>query len=199
LGVTAATLAAAALVVTGCSSSPTSSSGAALSIANVGGATWTCGFNPFNPAVNQQSIGFIYEPLVYQNTLKSGAQTPMLATKAEWSPDFKTLTFTIRQGVKWSDGKPFSADDVAYTFNLLKKNKGLDLNAIWSSGLESVATSGSDQVVMKFQAAAQPYFYYIAGQTPIVPQPATSGCSCGSLTSARSLICFRAGASAARR
>jgi peptide/nickel transport system substrate-binding protein len=170
IGATIATLAAFTMVAAGCSSGGSSGSGSALSIANVGGATWTCGFNPFNPAVNQQSIGFVYEPLVYQNTLKSGAQTPMLATKADWSSDFKTLTFTIRKGVKWSDGKAFSADDVAYTFNLLKKNKGLDLNAIWSSGLQSVETSGSDQVVMKFESAAQPYFYYIAGQTPIVPK-----------------------------
>lgn len=158
------------MVITGCSSSGSSGSGTTLSIANVGGATWTCGFNPFNPAVSQQSFGFAYEPLIYTNTLKSGAQTPMLATKADWSSDFKTLTFTIRSGVKWSDGKAFSADDVVYTFNLLKKNKGLDLNAIWTSGLQSVAASGSDKVVFTFSSAAQPYFYYIADQTPIVPK-----------------------------
>ncbi len=158
------------MAIAGCTSSGSSSSGSALTIANVGGATWTCGFNPFNPAVFQQSFGFAYEPLIYQNTLKNGAQTPMLASKATWSPDYKTLTFTIRKGVKWSDGKAFSADDVAFTFNLLKKYPGLDLNAIWSSGLQSVATSGSDQVVFQFDAAAQPYFYYIADQTAIVPQ-----------------------------
>ncbi|GAA2080242.1 ABC transporter substrate-binding protein [Pseudolysinimonas kribbensis] len=171
LGATVAAAAAIALTVAGCSGGGGSSgSGTALTIANVGGATWTCGFNPFNPAVFQQAIGFVYEPLIYQNTLKNSAPTPMLATKSEWSSDFKTLTFTIRKGVKWSDGKPFSADDVAFTFNLLKKNKGLDLQAIWSSGLQSVETSGSDQVVMKFASPAEPYFYYIADQTPIVPK-----------------------------
>ncbi len=185
LGVTVATAAAIAMAAAGCSSSGSpgsssqsgssgqsgaSGSNTVLNIANVGGATWTCGFNPFNPAVNQESFGFSYEPLIYMNTLKDAAQTPMLATKAEWSSDYKTLTFTIRSGVTWSDGKPFSAADVAFTFNLLKKNPGLDINAIWSSGLQSVTQSGSDQVVFKFKSAAQPYLYYIGDQTPIVPE-----------------------------
>ncbi|MFZ7089236.1 ABC transporter substrate-binding protein [Curtobacterium sp. RRHDQ10] len=169
LGAAVATVAATALVVTGCSAGGASSSGgSALSIANVGGATWTCGFNPFNPAVSQEAFGFAYEPLVYVNTLKNGAETPMLASESNWSSDYKTLTFTIRSGVKWSDGTALTAKDVAYTFNLLKAHKGLDLNAIWQSGLQSVTQDGS-KVVFQFDAAAQPYFYYIADQTPIVP------------------------------
>ncbi|MFC4242497.1 ABC transporter substrate-binding protein [Gryllotalpicola reticulitermitis] len=182
LGATAATLAATAMVIAGCSSGGSSGSGsnAALAIANVGGATWTCGFNPFNPAVSQEAFGFTYEPLIYVDTLKNAAQTPMLAKSAAWSNDYKTLTFTIRDGVKWSDGKPFSAADVAFTFNLLKKYSGLDLNAIWSSGLESVTQSGSDQVVFQFKTAAQPYFYYIADQTPIIPQHIWSTSAVGS-------------------
>ena len=43
----------------------------------------------------------------------------MLATHYAWSNGGKTLTLTIRQGVKWNDGKPMSASDVAFTFNLL--------------------------------------------------------------------------------
>ncbi|MDH2442582.1 ABC transporter substrate-binding protein [Amnibacterium sp. CER49] len=167
----AAAVAATVVLATGCTSGGASSgSNAVISIANTTGATWTCGFNPFNPAVNGESFGFAYEPLVFVNALKNAAQTPMLATKATWSTDFKTLTFATRHGVKWSDGKPFSAADVAFTFNLLKKDPGLDLNALWSSsGLQSVSQSGQDQVVFQFKAPAQPYFYYIADQTPIVP------------------------------
>ncbi|MBA8793553.1 peptide/nickel transport system substrate-binding protein [Friedmanniella endophytica] len=151
------------------SGSSGSDSNVTLSIANTSGSTWTCGFNPFNPSVNGTSFGFVYEPLVYVNPLKNAAETPMLATKSEWSSDAKTLTFTIRQGVKWSDGQPFSAKDVAFTFNLLKKFSGLDLNALWSSGLKSV-TAGTDTVTLKFDTAAKPYYYYVADQTPIVPE-----------------------------
>ena len=42
------------------------------------------------------------------------------------------LTFTIRNGVKWNDGKPLTAADVAFTFNVMKKYPALDLNAVWS-------------------------------------------------------------------
>ena len=63
----------------------------------------------------------------------------MLAESYEWNADKTAITFTDPDGVKWNDGKPFSADDVAFTFNLLKDNPGLDLNALWSSGLQSAS------------------------------------------------------------
>lgn len=143
--------------------------GTSVTIANVAGQTWTCNFNPFNPDVQFLSFGPLYEELVFVNELKSGAPTPWLASKFAWSNHAKTLTFTIRKGVKWSDGKPLTAADVYFTFQLLKKHKALDLQAVWSV-LKSVTRKGSSQVVFKFKSAAAPYFYYVAGQTPIVPQ-----------------------------
>lgn len=94
--------------------------GGTVTIANVGGQTWPCQFNPFNPSVNGVAGGFVYEPLTFVNVLKAGATTPMLATDFAWSPKKDSIVFTIRDGVKWSDGQPFSADDVVYTFNLMK-------------------------------------------------------------------------------
>ncbi len=137
-----------------------------VTISNEQGTTWTCGFNPFNPSVQFLSFGTEYEELVYVNGLKSGATTNWLASDYAWSNGNKTLTFTIRSGVKWSDGKPFSANDVLFTFKLLKANPGLDLNAAWSV-LKNVSQNGN-KVVFNFKTSAVPYFYYIAGQTPIV-------------------------------
>lgn len=166
--------AAAVLLLSGCSSATgggngAGASGGALTIANVAGQTWTCGFNPFNPAVNYLSFGFVYEPLVYVNALQNNAVTPMLASSYQWSPDKKSLVFTIRKGVKWNDGKPMTAQDVAFTFNLMKSNPGLDFNGLWSTILRSVTASG-DKVTVNFKAPAGPYFYYVAGDTPIVAQ-----------------------------
>jgi peptide/nickel transport system substrate-binding protein len=164
----------------GSSSSRSSSSktavGGKLVIDNVSGSTWTCQFNPFNSAVLGPGITFapVYEPLQFVNILQSGnAPTPMLATSSQWSNGYKTLTFTIRKGVTWSDGKPFSAADVAYTFNAMKSDKVIDLNALWSADggpLTSVAVNGTDQVAFTFKAPSQPLFYFVADQTPIVPQ-----------------------------
>ncbi|HUO75119.1 MAG TPA: ABC transporter substrate-binding protein [Solirubrobacteraceae bacterium] len=182
-------VAAVSVLVAGCggSSSSTSSKtatggttgatvGGKLVIDNVSGSTWTCQFNPFNSAVLGPGITFalVYEPLEFVNILQSGnPPTPLLATSSQWSDNYRTLTFTIRSGVTWSDGTPFSAQDIAYTFNAMKSDKAIDLNALWAADggpLTSVAVKGTDQVVFTFKAPSQPYFYFVADQTPIVPQ-----------------------------
>src|SRR6516225_1564033 len=175
---TVAVLAAAGLLAAACggstSSSPPSSSGSSgphgvLTIDNESGGTWACDFNPFNLSYISYSLGNVYEPLVFINALHSGQATPWLATSWAWGNGNKTLTFTIRNGVKFSNGDPLTAADVAYTFNLLKAHKTMDINSVWSV-LSSVAQQGSNKVVMKFKAAAVPYFYYIGDQVAIVDQ-----------------------------
>ncbi|MEV3854712.1 ABC transporter substrate-binding protein [Streptomyces sp. NPDC050095] len=144
--------------------------GGTVTIANTAGQTWPCNFNPFNPAVYNTSIGFVYEPLVFVNTLKDAAETPMLAKSYKWNADKTQIDFTVRSGVKWNDGQPFTAKDVAFTFNLMKKAPATDLYALWTTaGLQSVTASG-DQVTLKFKQAAQPYFYAFAHQVAIVPE-----------------------------
>ena len=173
-GVLIAAGALAAACSSGSSSSSSSSSSASgpsgvLTIDNESGGTWTCDFNPFNLSDISFSLGPVYEPLMFVNTLQSGKITPWLATSWAWGNGNKTLTFTIRNGVKFTNGDPLTAADVVYTFNLLKKHKTLDINAVWSV-LSSVTQKGSDQVVMTFKTAAVTYFYYIADQIGIVDQ-----------------------------
>ncbi|WP_370081874.1 ABC transporter substrate-binding protein [Streptacidiphilus sp. MAP12-16] len=163
------------LLVSACGSSGHSGStatgkrGGVLTISNESGGLWTCSFNPFNSSVNFLATGNVYEPLVFVNALQNDKTTPWLATKWAWSNGNKTMTFTIRSGVKWSDGQAMSAADVLFTFNLLKQFPALDLNSIWSV-LSSVTQVGSDQIAVTFKSPAVPYFYYIADQLPIVPQ-----------------------------
>ncbi len=172
----------AGLLAAGCSAGAGSGSGSAgsgsgggkaattstLTIDNENGALWTCGFSPFNGSDTLLAVGFVYEPLVYIDPLQNGKTTPMLATSWAWGAGNKSLTFTIRQGVKWSDGQPLTAADVAYTFQLIKKYPALDLTGSWSV-LSSVTASGNT-VTMDFSQVAVPFFYYIADQTPIVPE-----------------------------
>ena len=171
-----AVLATAGLLAAACggSSTTTPSSNAAapsgtLTIDNESGGTWACIFNPFNLSYISYSLGNVYEPLMFVNTLQNAKVSPWLATSYAWSNGNKTLTFTIRNGVKFTNGDPLTPADVAYTFNLLKAHKTLDINSVWSV-LNSVATSGSNQVVMQFKTVAVPYFYYIADQIAIVDQ-----------------------------
>jgi peptide/nickel transport system substrate-binding protein len=140
-----------------------------VTISNEAGALWTCGFNPFNGSVAFLSQGFVYEPLVYINPLQNGKATPLLATSWKWGSGNKSITFTIRKGVKFNNGSPMSAADVVYTFDLIKQHSALDLTGVWSV-LSSVTQTGSNQVTMTFKHPGVPYFYYIADQTPIVPK-----------------------------
>ena len=149
------------------SARPQATASGSLTIINGFGTLWGCVFNPFNLAWQLGTAGFFYEPLVYVNTLQNGKTTPMLATKWAWSDGNKTLSFTIRQGVKWSDGTPMTAADVVFTFDLLKKYPALDLNSVWSV-LSGISQQG-DNVVLTFKTAAVPYFYYVADQTFILP------------------------------
>src|SRR5947199_196324 len=69
---------------------------------------------PFMPVFNNLVI---YKQDVAQNSLDS--IEPDLAESGTWSPDKKSLTFKLRQGVKWHDGKPFTSADVKCTFDML--------------------------------------------------------------------------------
>jgi peptide/nickel transport system substrate-binding protein len=144
--------------------------GGTVTISNEQGQTWPCQFNPFNPSASAESLGFVYEPLIYVDILNNQAETPMLASGYKWADDHKSIVFTIRDGVTWSDGQPFSAADVAFTFNTMKSTPATDLYALWTgAGLQSVTAAGN-QVTMTFANVATPYFFNFADQVGIVPQ-----------------------------
>src|SRR6476660_4434877 len=71
-------------------------------------------YNPY--AVNAVTKTWLYEPLMIRNGITCKV-TPWLATDFTWDGGATTLDFTIRDGVKWSDGQAFTAKDVAFTLN----------------------------------------------------------------------------------
>jgi peptide/nickel transport system substrate-binding protein len=127
------------------------------------------GFNPFVPTSASTIVGatsLIYEPLFQSNILKPGKYYPFLATKYAWGAGGKSITFTIRQGVKWSDGQAFSAADVAFTYNLIKANASINGGGLTIS---SVTTSGN-AVTLHFPTPQYANFQQIAATVYIVPQ-----------------------------
>jgi peptide/nickel transport system substrate-binding protein len=107
----------------------------------------------------------IYEPLEIPSSV-NGKYTPFLATGFTFS-DPKTLVYTLRSGVKWSDGKPFTAQDVVYTFNLLKKQAALDTTGVWSQ-MSGISASGN-KVTVTLKAPNVPFASTVS-QVPIVPE-----------------------------
>jgi peptide/nickel transport system substrate-binding protein len=164
----AAATAMALAAVAGCSAKSTNtgaSGGATLTIqGDAGNPTLVENFNPFQSAELHGTF-LIYEPLEIPSPI-DGTYTEFLATAHKFT-DPTTLVYTIRQGVKWSDGKDFAPSDVVYTFNLLKKYPALDGKGVWQQ-VSDVSASGSD-VTVKFKSANVPFAASVA-QTPIVPE-----------------------------
>ncbi len=75
---------------------------------------------------------------------------PWLATDFTFAEDGKSVTYTLRDGVKWSDGEPFSADDVVFTFNLVKDYPALDTHGEWTI-LDSVEKVDATHVKFNLQ------------------------------------------------
>jgi peptide/nickel transport system substrate-binding protein len=142
--------------------------------------TWTRSFNPFRSDAESRwpTWAGIYESLVICNRA-TGAYPPWLATAFDWSPDHLTLRFTIRSGVKWSDGTAFSARDVAFTFDLMRRFPALDHDAVWQF-LADVTAPDDATAVFRFKRPCTPGTLYV-GEQAIVPahkwkdvaQPAT--------------------------
>jgi peptide/nickel transport system substrate-binding protein len=162
-----------------CSSS-SSSSGSAASSASAAttGKTLVMESSPetaitqdFNPLDKTQAAygmgadGLIYEPLIQFNMVAPPQYYPWLATSYAWSNGGKTITFAIRQGVKWNNGTAMTPADVAFTFNMLKSHPAVNLNGL---NIQTVTTSGNN-VVLTFPSAQYTNLQSIAG-TAIVPQ-----------------------------
>jgi peptide/nickel transport system substrate-binding protein len=99
---------------------------------------------------------------------------PDLATSWEWKDGGKKLTFKLRQGVKWHDGKPFTAKDVGCTFDLLigEGDKQLRRNprAAWYSNLDKVTVDGDFEATIHLKNP-QPALLALlsSGYSPIYP------------------------------
>ena len=128
----------------------------------------------FNPLTSQGSqaggtLSCLYEQLFYFNPATSKL-TYTLGTSYKWTNKNLTLVVNTRPNVKWTDGKPFTAADVAFTFNYVKANPSIDVNGIWSgTTLSSVTATGTNQVTFKFSKPDTPAIVIFAAQF-IVPQ-----------------------------
>src|SRR6202023_2174566 len=128
-------------------------------------------------AALQPMMGVFNNLVMYdQHVAKSSLETvvPDLATSWSWSEDGTELTFPLRQGVKWHDGKPFTAADVKCTWDLLM-GTGSDKLRVnprksWYSNVSEVTAGGDFEVTFKLKQP-QPYLLTLlaSGWSPIYP------------------------------
>src|SRR5499433_3872210 len=110
---------------------------------------------------------------VKQNSLD--AIVPDLATGWSWNEEGTELTLPLRQGVRWHDGKPFTARDVQCTFDLLtgKSSEKLRVNPrgkSWYRNLDAVTTNGDYEVTFHLKRPQPAFLMALAGGfSPIYP------------------------------
>jgi peptide/nickel transport system substrate-binding protein len=114
----------------------------------------------------------MFDQHVKQNSLSS--IVPDLAESWTYSEDGKSLTFKLRRGVKWHDGKPFTAADVKCTWDLIagKAPEKLRVNPrkSWYRNLESVTVDSDDQVTFNLQRTQPSFIALLAsGWSPVYP------------------------------
>jgi peptide/nickel transport system substrate-binding protein len=121
--------------------------------------------NPYVSSSAASLLGatsLIYEPLLQANAMLPGMYYRWLATGYRWSDHGNSITFTIRRGVKWSNGSPFTASDVAFTYRMLKRypevnTTGLAITSVRASGQHVTISFGSPQYANLQNIAAQVY------------------------------------------
>src|SRR5262249_36186352 len=107
-------------------------------------------FNPFANPLDFTS-GAIYEPLVI--AAPGGRIYRWLASDYAWSADHRTLTLTVRPGVRGSDGQPLTAGDVVYTLTAGRQDRAMDQIGLLRPGNEvaSVQAVGGGHVAIRLR------------------------------------------------
>jgi peptide/nickel transport system substrate-binding protein len=130
----------------------------------------------FNYALSQESpnvFSYIYDSLIGINGVTNELE-PALAESWEVSEDKKRIVFTLREGLKWSDGEPVTVDDVVFTFNDIYLNKEIpaptrDILKVGESGaLPRVRKLNERQVEFTVPEPFAPLLLY-GGGAPILP------------------------------
>ncbi len=113
-------------------------------------------------------MNFIYDTLVWKDA--TGRLLPWLARSVSRSPDGLTYTFQLRNGVKWHDGRPLSAEDVAFTFNYFAKQSLGPLLIAQAFNVRGARARGPLTVEVRLEIPAVTFLHSVAGAVPIIPK-----------------------------
>lgn len=131
--------------------------------------------NPFATTSSAGAMAYqwlMYEPLQQFNPARPAEPNkPWLASSVKWADDYKSADVTVRDNAKWQDGQPLTADDVAFTFNLLKNTDPKNPNPLNQYVIPYVdATASGNTVHVTFSSNMFVNQNKIMAQTPIVPK-----------------------------
>lgn len=121
----------------------------ALTIGKPDGAITTESHNPYLGDSSASKYGYgnlIFERLALVNPTGDLGTTPWLAESVEWNSDYTAVTVVPRSGVTWSDGQPFTADDILYSYGQLLDGRLTDTTGMNYTG----ADVDGNKITLKF-------------------------------------------------
>jgi peptide/nickel transport system substrate-binding protein len=113
-------------------------------------------------------MNYIYDTLLQEDT--DGKMLPMLAASFDRAPDGLTYTFQMRNGAKWHDGQPVTADDVAFTYQYFKSQTLSPQLTALPTDIVDVQATGPSTVVIRLDKPAVTFESQVAGELPIIPR-----------------------------
>lgn len=126
-----------------------------------------------NPAITTSGAVHVASELMFNGLVElddEGTPQPELAESWEISDDGTVYTFTLREGVTWHDGEPFTAEDVVYTFNEVLLDLHSRTAASVGSNVASIEAPDDDTVVFTFDAPYAPLLQQLdVTEAPILP------------------------------
>ena len=110
---------------------------------------------------HQNGLGILHEPLAYYSAF-ADETIPWLAESWEYNADFTTLRIKTRSGITWSDGTPFTAEDVAYTLTAAGEQGsavkwGVDVQTF----LETAVAETETDVLLTFKIPAPRFMFFM--------------------------------------
>ena len=141
---------------------------------------WSSEPDTMNPMTTYSTEAQEVLQLVYDKLLDYDAHlniVPGLAEKTSVSSDGNTITYSLRKNVTWHDGEPFSADDVVFTYTLIKK-KNLSQYAQWLIDMTGIRATDPNTVAITF---AKPQAFDPGLAIPILPQHIWNGLSASAI------------------
>ena len=112
---------------------------------------------------------YLFDTLLWPDS--TGKPIPWLASKREHSADGKEWRFTLRDGIKWHDGRLLTADDVVFSFNYLISGAGKTARGILGPiEVKEVATDGANVVVIRLDRPSATFEESVASKVMIIPK-----------------------------
>ncbi|MFC3723384.1 extracellular solute-binding protein [Neoaquamicrobium sediminum] len=133
-------------------------------------------FDSFNPFIVRGTAaaglnyfgGLLWETLMQQSIADPGTSHALIAEAFKYPDDYSSATYRIDPSARWHDGEPITAEDVVWSFNMLKQHSQVH-NRYYVNVTEAVALS-DHEVEFKFDQAGNRELPHIMGDLPILPK-----------------------------